>query len=277
LAVEEESAPDSGDLGFMARAMTLCTLPHSDPKAQEFIRRNGDYTMTMLAPKAIGLPYGSIPRLLLAWISSEATRTGNRVLVLGGSLSKFMRELGLTPTGGEKGDITRLRDQMRRLFACSIHCNYSTSRHDAGMTFHFVDDYSIWWHPQAEEHAGTWRSTLTLSEKFFNEITQSPVPIDIRVLKALKRSPMALDLYIWLTFRNSYLKKTTLITWQQLQMQFGAEYARTDNFKMKFNDAKRKVSIMYPDAKIQSTLNGILISPCKPHISKSGRKKLLKT
>jgi hypothetical protein len=56
LAVEEESALESGDLGFMARAMTLCTLPHSDPKAQEFIRRNGDYTMTMLAPKAIGLP-----------------------------------------------------------------------------------------------------------------------------------------------------------------------------------------------------------------------------
>lgn len=274
MLVEEKSALDSGDLGFMARAMTLCTLPHSDPKEQEFIRKNGNYTMTMLAPKAIGLPYGSIPRLLLAWISSEATKTGNRVLVLGGSLSKFMRELGLSPTGGEKGDITRLREQMKRLFSCSIHCNYSSSNNDTGMTFHFVDDYSIWWQPQVEEHAGTWQSTLTLSERFFKEITQSPIPIDIRALKALKRSPMALDLYVWLTFRTSYLKKSTLITWKQLQMQFGAEYARIDNFKMKFNDAKRKVLIIYPEAKIQSTLNGILISPSEPHISKFRRKKL---
>ena len=185
-----------------------------------------------------------------------------------------MRELGLSPTGGEKGDITRLREQMRRLFSCSIHCNYSSSNNDTGMTFHFVDDYSIWWQPQVEEHAGTWQSTLTLSERFFKEITQSPIPIDIRALKALKRSPMALDLYVWLTFRTSYLKKSTLITWKQLQMQFGAEYARIDNFKMKFNDAKRKVLIIYPEAKIQSTLNGILISPSEPHISKFRRKKL---
>ena len=41
------------------------------------------------------LPFGNIPRLLLAWVCTEAVRTQRRELVLGSSLSKFMRKLGM--------------------------------------------------------------------------------------------------------------------------------------------------------------------------------------
>jgi len=58
----------------------------------------------------IGLPYGSVRRLLLAWIGAEAMRTGERELVLGDSMSSFLSELGLNRTGGRWGDVTRLKD-----------------------------------------------------------------------------------------------------------------------------------------------------------------------
>jgi hypothetical protein len=271
LAIGDQSAGDAGELGFMARAMTLCTLPHSKPKEQEFTRKNGDYTMTMLSPKAIGLPYGTIPRLLLAWISTEAVRTKSRTLTLGDSLSQFMGELGMYRSGGPRGDITRLREQMHRLFACNISCNYHSKDRDAGMGFMIADEYHLWWHPQQPEQAGLWESTLTLSEKFYNEITQSPVPIDMRALKALKRSPLALDVYIWLTFRSSYLKSSTVITWDQLQGQFGAEYSRTRDFKEAFTDSLRKVQAVYPGAKISAADAGIIIAPGTTSISKNGK------
>ena len=70
----------------------------------------------------------------------------------------------------------------------------------------------------------SWKSTVTLSTDFFEGIVQNPVPVDMRALKALKRSPMALDIYCWLTYRLSYLRKPTEIPWSALQMQFGAEY-----------------------------------------------------
>jgi hypothetical protein len=38
-----------------------------------------------------------------------------------------------------------------------------------------------------------------LGENFFEAITAAPVPLDMRVLKTLKRSPLALDLYAWLS------------------------------------------------------------------------------
>ena len=49
----------------------------------------------MIAGGSNKLPYGNFPRLILAWVSTEAVRTRNRVLILGPSLAKFMRELGV--------------------------------------------------------------------------------------------------------------------------------------------------------------------------------------
>ena len=52
-----------------------------------------------------------------------------------------------------------------------------------------------------------WQSKIELSEKFFNEIISHPVPLDMNILKALKRSTLGLDLYLWLNYRNFTLKR----------------------------------------------------------------------
>ena len=56
----------------------------------------------------------------MSWITKEALVTKSRELVLGDSLSAFMRELELTPTGGRWGSITRIKDQLQRLFSLCI-------------------------------------------------------------------------------------------------------------------------------------------------------------
>ena len=96
----------------MARLMALCSLPRTNPRQRtQYIRQNGPYTLVMQAGGVPALlPYGNLPRLLLAWISTEAVRTQRRELVLGASLSAFMRTLGITNhSGGTRGDRTRLQ------------------------------------------------------------------------------------------------------------------------------------------------------------------------
>ena len=111
------------DMGFMARLMTLCSLPRTNPgDRKEYVRRNGPYTLGMSAGINNKLPYGNIPRLLLAWVCTEAVRTQCRELVLGDSVAEFMRKLGIYSTSGEK--YTRLRNQMQRLFHCQVELIY---------------------------------------------------------------------------------------------------------------------------------------------------------
>ncbi len=51
LYLDQEDAYAAGEVGFLARALVQATLPHSDPKANEFVRRNGHFTLSILAPE----------------------------------------------------------------------------------------------------------------------------------------------------------------------------------------------------------------------------------
>ena len=206
LAIEAQEAIDAGTVGYMARALVQATMPHRQTEGVEFVRRNGQFELALMAPSRTGLPYGSIPRLLVAWVTSEAVRTGERELVLGDNLSQFMRELDMVPTGGRWGTVTRLREQMKRLFASSVTCTYDGGSSFAVENISVVDSARLWWDPKQPEQAALWESTLTLGERFFDEVSQRPVPIDMRALRALRRSPTALDIYCWLTYRMSYLR-----------------------------------------------------------------------
>ena len=88
LVTASEADPD---LGFMARMMALCSLPRTNPGNRlQYKRVNGPFKLIMIAGGDNKLPYGNLPRLILAWISTEVVRTRSRVIVLGPSLAKFM-------------------------------------------------------------------------------------------------------------------------------------------------------------------------------------------
>ena len=208
------------DLGFMGRTMALCSLPRTNPGTRfRYVRRNGPYTLVMNAGGLTRLPYGSLPRLILAWLSTEAVRTQSRELTLGRSLSEFMRELGIYNTGG--GARTRLRNQMKRLFNTHVQLIYQDVRREVSASSLVADRTELWWNPKRPDERTLWNSKIRLGEDFFNAIIRHPVPLDMNTLKAMKRSPLGLDLYLWLTYRTFALKRPLRITWRQMYQQFG--------------------------------------------------------
>ena len=89
--------------GFMARTMALCSLPRSNPGNRlQYKRVNGPFTLYMTVTGGNKLPFGNLPRLILAWLCTEAVRTQNRKLVLGKSLADFMRALGVYSTNAHE-------------------------------------------------------------------------------------------------------------------------------------------------------------------------------
>ncbi len=247
-------------------------MPHRDPKAEIFRRSNGALTVSLVDTHGIGLPYGVLPRLLLAWVTTEAVLSKEKRIILGDSLSSFMEQLGIVPTGGRWGSITRLKEQLTRLFGCSIGYKVENEK---GLSLHntiLANDVHLWWDAKSPNQAGIWESYVDLSQEFFNEITERPVPIDMRALEALRRSPMALDIYSWLTYRMSYLTKTTAISWEQLQMQFGAGYEFSEkgrkNFQQAFTKHLKSVVTVYPEANVDSVRGRLILKPSKPHVAK---------
>lgn len=286
LAMESEAAKAADALAFMARFLCQATIPHSNPgkEVTAFGRRCGEISLSMQAgiwldqksrPQNVGLPYGTVPRLLLAWMTTEAVKTKSPELVLGRSLSQFMHQLGLVPTGGRWGTVTRLKDQARRLFAARVTATYGTEAGDGTRALHEVtmniaDEVSLWWNPRKPDQPILWESSLTLGERFFREVTKNPVPVDSRALRVLRRSPMQLDQYFWLTYRMFYLKAPVLIPWEGLAAQMGADFKHLRQFKAKFIQNMTAVLSVYPKARIEATDAGLKLLPSPPHVLPPG-------
>ena len=259
------------DRGFLARTMALCSLPRSNPgNRHQYKRVNGPYKLVMTAIGDKKLPFGTNPRLILAWVCTEAVRTQSRDIVLGRSLSEFMRKLGISSTDG-RGQ-ARLRNQMERLFSYSISMIYKDDNLRASAFAVLADLTVFWWNPKQPDQTGLWESKVRLSESFFNEIVSHPAPLDLTTLKALKRSPLGLDLYLWLVYRTFPLRDPQRITWKQVYRQFGTTPAKASdnqtvhNFRLKVLRELKKIKLAWPDLNYGTARGVLILYPSAPHI-----------
>ena len=270
------------DLGFMARMMVLCSLPRTNPgNRKEYVRRNGPYTLVMNAGALTKLPYGNLPRLLLAWVCTEAVQTRSRELVLGRSLSEFMRTLDIhTQSGGRGGVRTRLRNQMKRLFGCTVTLIYEESAGFARVSSLVADKHEFWWNERKPDELSLWESKIELGEKFFNEIIQHPVPLDMNTLNALKRCSLGLDLYLWLSYRTFALRAPLRLTWKQVYRQFGLHPTKaSDNqtvqdFRYKVLRELKKIKLAWPDLNYTTGRGVLILLPSTPVIAPSDHRQL---
>jgi hypothetical protein len=278
------------EVGYAARVFAQTSLPYRDPgNVPVWTRHNGNrlggITLNVspgfgAGGRTIGYPHGTMPRLLLTWMSTEAVRTKESVLPLGESLSDFMRQLGLAVAGGP---ITRLREQMRRLLNARISVHYvehaDSFKREVGRQLSVATSYDLWWSARAPDQQATLLpSYVQLSEEFFREATTRPVPVSLDALRILRGSPMRLDIYTWLTYRMSYLDRPTVIPWEMLRVQFGSGATSKQairQFRLDFLDHLAEVRrLAYPEARASGVLGGIRLCPSPPHVSRGDRSAL---
>ena len=218
------------------------------------------------------LPYGNFPRLLLAWVSTEAVRTQSRVLVLGDSLSDFMRALGVYSAGGGNAGI-KLRNQMRRLFNAHVQLIYEDEHGEASVSSSVTDSTELWWNVRKPGERSLWESKIELSEKFFQEIIRHPVPLDMNILKSLKRSTLGLDLYLWTAYRTFALRAPLRLSWRQVYRQFGAHPDKSsDNntvqaFRYKVLRELKKIKLAWPGLNYATAKGVLILHPSTPSIA----------
>jgi hypothetical protein len=285
----------NADMGFMARLLTLCSLPRTNPGDRlQYKRQNGPYKLVMMAGGDNKLPFGNLPRLLLAWVCTEAVQTQDRKLILGHSLSAFMRDLGInSDSGGSRGDRTRLRNQIDRLFNCHVDLIYEDKHKKISTGGRFAPKTVLWWDYHQPQQDTLWQSWIQLGEELFTEIIAHPVPLDMRILKAMRRSPLGLDLYMWLSYKTyslyrnrlenrrreqtgsntARLKETEVLSWPRLYMQFGVHPEQAidnvvvQNFRKDVLRELRKLQICWRDLDFEKREGGLAINACPPSVN----------
>lgn len=243
---------------FLPAFLVRVTLPHRRVLGAEFTRVNGDIRLSLLATADPGLPHGVYPRLALMHLTTQALHRKDREFFVGESVNDFLRLMGIGNTGGANGASTRARDQLRRL--CRTTFSYE-NRNKAD------EDWEGLLITEKFRMSQSGRELyVILTEHFYRLARTGAVPMDAGIVAALRRSPLALDTYAWLTHRVSRLKGDTLIPWRSLEAQFGAEYAHARNFRVKFRRSLATVQQLWPGVRAEPQDRGVLIHPCAPSV-----------
>ena len=268
LDIRHEEAKEAGELAFFARILVLATMPHSKSEEPYFRRANGNFTLVMLAHPDHGLPYGAMPRIILAWLSTQAIKTKMPVIELGRSMTEFMSKVGLSRTGGERGTITYFKDHFLRLLTSNVQFTYSGKEQWSHSGFNIVSETKLWREPMELSKTAPLPSKVQLSKPFFEELLRHPIPIDMRAIQALRRSPLAIDTYSWLTYRYYSLKSPVVVPWESLMLQFGGSYGNKRQFRQNFLKQLRKVKVVYPQANITEVPGkGMKLWPSPTHVT----------
>ena len=269
------------DTGFMARLMALCSLPRTKPRQPKRVCspqwsvclsherwRTQQTSLRQPAPIAAGLGF-----------DRSSADPQSRELVLGRSLSGFMRKLGMQDdSSSRRSDRIRLQTQMDRLFNAHIALIYEDDRGKASVNSPVASRTEFWWNERKPDEPVLFNSKIRIGEDFFNEIIRHPVPVDMNILKAMKRSSLGLDLYLWLTYRTFSMKHPLRLSWRQLYRQFGVDPAKAnarvtvDNFRRDCHRELKKIKAAWPDLNYSTAKGMLILLPSTPAIPLAGQR-----
>jgi hypothetical protein len=266
-----EGAPQpQAPLSYYTPILIQCTLPHSDPKTPSYAKTNGDFSLIVSSGfdsdgKPYGVPYGSLPRLVLAYIITRVIETGERRIDLSSHFGGFIKAIGYTGNlRGNSRQAKSVHNQLMSLLLASIRFEISEGTAEqgrmAGVNINIADEYSLWWDFKHPEQGSLWGSHIEISEKFRKAILSAPVPLRTDILKAHRKSPLELDVYMWVSYRLFVMQKigqeSISLGYGRLQGQFGTGIGVKDyrKFRSRLKEAFASVDESWrtPDGEKQS-------------------------
>lgn len=270
-------------INYLHSGFCQAALPHREPKnpMEPWIRRNGAYQLVIrpgilpLRDKVIevGVPYGTKARLIMIYFQTEAVRTRSRLVDLGPTMASWLKKMGLSTSGGPRGSYAPVREQALRIARCEFTMRFERGTSEARLSDQrIVDGMSLWRDDSTEDDlfrtGGEWVRHVKLSDAFYDHLMEHAVPLSEEAISRLKHSSLALDLYVWLTYRLHALKKETTVPWHALSDHFGSESGhRQLAFRLK--DVLKDVLAVYPEADVEASGKGLILRPSRPSVPTS--------
>jgi hypothetical protein len=270
-------ADEENRLGITHAGFAMTSLPHK--RIEDGLWRRDGHRTTLLVESGrdrngafVGVPYGSIARLILLYLQTEATRTNSPEVELGRSMKSWMGRMSLT-TGGKTYQL--VAEQARRISACRL--TFFTERGGGAESRHngaFVRDAISMVGVAGEDQPLLWQDSVRLDEGFWQSLKAHPVPVREEALKAIGTRSLAIDVYIWLAYRLHALTRSTTVSWAAIHGQFGAGFQLVRQIKPSFLDALGLALAVYPEARVNADKEGITLHPSAPAVPKTEMRRL---
>ena len=192
-------------------------------------------------------------------------------------MNHSLQAIGVTGrgTGGATGNLANIREQLLRLADNRVTVKEDDGVRARGKHTQIMDEWDLWFDPKHPSQTSITESHLILTPKFFKHIAESPIPIDLNILRQLTR-PRSMDIYIWLTLKQFWLDKSNrdsyLFTWEMIAESFATKNLETAverrDFRNEIKKAIHDVQALWPNCGIEADLEGVTVTKTSPSVEK---------
>ena len=269
-------AEEASRLSITHAGFALTSLPHK--RTLDRLWRKEGYRTTLLiesgsdrAGELIGVPYGSVARLILLYLQSEAIRTNSPEVELGRSMNSWLSRMNIA-VGGRTYNL--VSQQARRISACRLTFFADRegieTRHNGSFIRDAITLAGVYTdnRVQADSQATLWQDRVRLDDGFWRSLREHPVPVREDAIKAIGTRSLAIDVYIWLAYRLHSLGKPAPVSWLSLHSQFGSGFKNLRQFKPTFMEALNLALAVYPEADVSVESKGLTLRPSTPAVPK---------
>jgi len=268
-AAYEVMADERGQIGITHAGFAIASLPHKRIQEAVWERDNGQVKLLIESglnstKQPIGIPYGSIARMILLYLQTQAVRTKSRDVELGASMNAWLGAMGIT-VGGNSYRL--VREQAHRISRCRL--TFFRRTHGAEMVTNgaFIRDAILPLTPDLSGQGYLWQERVRLDEGFYQSLVEHPLPLREAAIRKISSRSMAIDLYIWLTYRLHVLSSPLAITWSALHGQFGEGYKEVRFFRRDVLPSLRLALAVYPEARVEiDEKKGLTLLPSPPPV-----------
>jgi Plasmid encoded RepA protein len=267
-------ADEEARLGITHAGFAMTSLPHKRVETTVWERDAGAVKLLVESGleqdlQPVGIPYGSIARMILLYLQTQAVKTKSREVELGTSMNAWLGAMGI-PVGGKTYQI--VREQSRRISACRLTFLRQTPSAKMRTNGAFVREAIMSPNPGSDQLL-LWQDRVELDAGFYQSLIDHPLPLREAAIREISSRSMAIDLYIWLAYRLHALNKPTPVSWISVYGQFGSGYDRLRNLKPRFLEALKIALAVYPEAQVEMNEEaGLLLIPSPPPVVERHRR-----
>lgn len=273
----ENPSPDRHPQVFapaMMSAASLIPVRKFKRHVSSIVRNNGRYELVIKPGRDDEWAYGKIPRLIIIYIQTLIARRDpqvdfeTRTVSIDGSFSRFCRATGISKKSDRYDDVVSQIDRLARMAFILVRTEQSEDGKCRRQSepFFFADYADVKFSRHGES-----RNVIRLSEQMWDVLVKNIVPVNFDILSRLGKSPRAIDVYLWLNYRNHSLcrnpgKGFIRVPWERARSQFDDPDVDLRRFRSRFKEALADVEKCWDGLHVEVDDESIILYRSKPSV-----------
>ncbi len=246
LVVRKSLGEVKQDVGFSSNIFMVFGLPTRRLAGNPayWSRETALCRLSVMRHEKFEIPNGCYARMNQIFIDTEVRTKNTNVIDLGGTFNEYVKKVGYKEGRANKALLRQLINYVTSVIR--VEPKDPARGEILGLQSVVARAWDIFFDVKNPEQLSLAKGRIVLDEEYARYIHKHSVPLDMNLVRAFKRNPLALDFYRFLAYRNNGLGKRVCFPDRLLFEQLGTEQLTNKVTRNRLRKVLRAIQLYWP-------------------------------